>query len=291
MRLGSALGVLVTIGLSGAVPGAQAQFTLLVAVVDSASGSPVETLTPADVRVTEDGLAANVVKIEPVVRSIKVQLLIDNGAGMGRNIVELRNGVRRLLEALPPDVDTTLVTTAPQPRFLVRATKNRDELLKGVDRLAPDSGTGRFTESLSEAIERANKEKDTFTVIICAATTSGDGQVMAAHMQRVINALGGRPIIVHVLMYSGERSATGGDAQIDLGQRVTKMTGGRYENINNMTRYVTLLPELGADVAKQATGNTRQFRITAQRPDGKKGDFGKLAMSSGPRAVTSVRLE
>ena len=69
------------------------------------------------------------------------------------------------------------------------------------------------------------------------------------------------------------------------------MTGGRYEHINNMTRYVTLLPELGADVAKQATGSTKQFRITAQRPDGKKGDFGRLAMSSGSRAVTSVRLE
>ena len=41
----------------------------------------------------------------------------------------------------------------------------------------------------------------------------------------------------------------------------------------------------------RATGSTRQFRITAQRPDGKKGDFGKLGMSAGARAVTSVRLE
>ena len=49
--------------------------------------------------------------------------------------------------------------------------------------------------------------------------------------------------------------------------------------------------ELGKDVAKQLTGSTKQFRITAQRPDGKKGDFGKLSMSAGARVVTSVRLE
>ncbi|MGH9237674.1 MAG: hypothetical protein ACRD3G_06505 [Vicinamibacterales bacterium] len=283
--------VLVVLGLCAAGVRAQEQFTLLATVLDPEKGTPVESLTPADVRVSEDGQPAKVTKVEAVVRQVKVQVLIDNGVGIGSNLAELRSGVRNLLSGLPPDVETTVVTTAPQGRILVRPTKNREELLKGVDRLAPDSSTGRFTESLSEAVERANKEKDTYTVIICAATTSGDGQVMATQMQRVIKALGGRPIIVHVLMYSGERSASGGDAQIDLGQRVTKMTGGRYENINNMTRYVTLLPELGADVAKQATGNTRQFRITAQRPDGKKGDFGKLAMSSGPRAVTSVRLE
>src|SRR5687767_2442579 len=283
--------VLVVLSLCAAGVRAQEQFTLLATVLDPEKGTPVESLTPADVRVSEDGQPAKVTKVEAVVRQVKVQVLIDNGVGIGSNLAELRSGVRNLLSGLPPDFETTVVTTAPQGRILVRPTKNREELLKGVDRLAPDSSTGRFTESLSEAVERANKEKDTYTVIICAATTSGDGQVMATQMQRVIKALGGRPIIVHVLMYSGERSATGGDAQIDLGQRVTKMTGGRYENINNMTRYVTLLPELGADVAKQATGNTRQFRITAQRPDGKKGEFGKLAMSSGPRAVTSVRLE
>lgn len=280
MRLSSVLPVVVTIGLSGAALGAQAQFTLLVAVVDSASGSPVEALTPADVRVTEDGLAATVVKVEPVVRSVKVQVLIDNGAGMGRNIVELRNGVRRLIEGLPPDVDTTIVTTAPQPRFLVRATKNRDELLKGVDRLAPDSGTGRFTESLTEAAGRAAKDKDTFTVIIAAGSTSGDAQIIDSQMQRAFDQVQAKPMIVHVLLYAGERSSSGGVAQVELGQRAAQITGGRYEFINSMNRYSTLLPELGTEVAKQLAGNTRQFRVTVQRPQGKRGDLGKVSIST-----------
>jgi hypothetical protein len=44
-------------------------------------------------------------------------------------------------------------------------------------------------------------------------------------------------------------------------------------------------------VAKQAVGSAKQFRITAQRPDGKKGDFVKLGLSAGARVVTNVRVE
>jgi hypothetical protein len=280
------LTVLVMVTLGATLSG-QSQFTLLTTVIDP-SGKPAETLTPDDVRVTEDGAAAKVLKVEPVVRSVKVQILIDNGMGVGRNIVELRNGVRRLLEALPPDVDTTLVTTAPQARFLVRATKNRDELLKGVDRLAPDSGAGQFTESLDEAAERANKDKDAFYIIIAAGTTAGDAQVNENGMQQALDRVRSKPMIVHVLLYAGERSSTGGVAQVEVGERAAKMTGGRYEFINSMNRYSTLLPELGSEVAKQLVGGTRQFRVTVQRPDGKKGDLGRVSVSAVGKTVSNL---
>lgn len=269
---------------------AQQQITLLANVLDPATGAPVETLTPEDVRVTEDGAVAKVTKVEAANRVVKVQLLIDNGIGIGGNISDLRTGVRKLVEALPPDVETTLVTTAPQGRILVRPTRSREDLLKGVDRLTSDSATGRFTETLIEAADRANRDKDTFTVMIAAGTTSGDGHIQSGHIKELMGKMQGRPMIVHVLMYSGERSATGGDAQIDVGQRVTKATGGRYEYINSMNRYATLLPELGTEVAKQLTGNTRQFRITVQRPENKP-QLGRLSMSAGARIVSSVRVE
>jgi hypothetical protein len=285
------LAVLVTVVLSGPALGAQEQITFLASFTERGSGKPVETMTPADVGVTEDGVTATVLKVEPVVRSVKVQVLIDNGSGIGRNIGELRNGVVRLLEALPPDVETTLVTTSPQPRSLVRPTKNRDELLKGVDRLAPDSGAGQFTASLAEAAERANKDKDAFTVIIAHGTTSGDNRVLESEMQRALEQIGRKPMLVHVVLYAGERSTTGGQTQVDVGERAAQMTGGRYEFVNTTNRYSTLLPELGADVAKQAIGNTRQFRITVQRPAGKRGELGKISVSSASKSVSGLWRE
>jgi hypothetical protein len=280
MTVRSVLPLLVTVVLLGAGVSAQEQFTLLASFTDPATGKPAETVTPADLGVTEDGVTAKIVKVEPVVRSVKVQMLIDNGSGIGRNIGELKNGVRRLLEALPADIDTTLVTTSPQARFLVRATKNREELLKGVDRLAPDTGAGRFTESLTEAAERAIKDKDVFTVIIAAGTTSGDSKILDSEMEQALELVGRKPMIVHVLLYAGEKSASGGVSQMAVGERAAQMTGGRYEFINSISRYSTLLPELGADVAKQLAGNMRQFRVTVQRPTGKKGELGKISVSS-----------
>jgi hypothetical protein len=273
---------------------AQQQVTLRATIVDPISGAAAETVEPSDLRITEDAAAARVVKVEAMTSTVKVQVLVDNGIGIGpQNLGDLRKGVRGLLEALPAGVDTTLVTTAPQPRFLVRATKNREELLRGADRLAPDSGAGRFVESITEAAERARKDKDTFAVIVAAGTTSGDAHITSVEMQRLFEQLRGLTVTVHVLIFSGSaaRSATTGDVQIEAGLAVTKMTEGRYEFINAMSRYVTLLPELGAEVAKQAAGGTKQFRITVQRPDGKSGALGKLTMSAGAKTVASVRLE
>jgi hypothetical protein len=270
---------------------AQQQLTLMATIVDPEKNAAPDTLTPADIRVTEDDVAAKVVKVDSVLRAVKVQLLIDNGVGMGGNLSQLRNGVRSLIEALPKDIEATLVTTAPQPRFVVKPTKNREELLKGVDRLTPDNGAGRFTESLLEAAERANKEKDTFTVIISAGTTSGDGDVREDTTKQLFQQINGKPILVDVLMYQGETSGTGGGSQIEVGQAVTRNTGGRYEYINSMSRYATLMPEFGPDVAKQVAGSAKQFRISVQRPEGKSGKLGRLSISAGARTVASVRLE
>jgi len=270
---------------------AQQQFTVVATILDPEKGTPVETLAPGDVHVMEDGVDGKIVKVEPVNHTVKVQVLIDNGVGIGQNLAELRNGVRGLLEALPRDVETTLVTTSPQGRILVRPTKDREALLKGVSLLTLDSATGRFTESLTEAAERGNKDKDAFTIIIAAATTSGDRDIREVHTKRLLEQIQGKPMVIHVVLYSGEKSATFGDTVFEVAQRVTKITGGRYEAINNMTRYETLLPELAADVAKQATGSVRQFRITVQRPGGKSGNLGKLGINAGARVVSSVKLE
>jgi hypothetical protein len=283
--------LVVLVGLFAIGLRAQQQFTLLATIIDPQKGAPAETVTPADIRITEDGADAKVVKVDTVVRTVKVQILIDNGVGIGQNLTEVRNGVRGLIQALPADVETTLVTTAPQPRFLVKPTKSREELLKGVDRLTLDSGAGQFTESLIEAAERANKDKDAFSIFIAAGTTSGDRDIRESHTKELMERTAGKPMIVHVVIFSGERSATGGDMQREVGQAVTKMTGGRYEYINTITRYATLLPEFGEEVKKQGSGTTRMFRITVQRPDGKKGNVGQISLSAGALSLTSVRME
>jgi len=274
---------------------AQQELSLLASIVDPATGAAPESIDPAGVRVTEDGEAGTVVRIEPINRVVKVQLLIDNGSGIGtENLGLLRRGLRGLIEALPPGMEATLVTTAPQPRTVVRPTTDREALLRAADQLPPDSGPGRFVEAISEAAQRAERERDeAFTVIIVAAATAGDLNVRESDIRRLFERVQGHPVMVHVLLYAGRisRSASGGEVQTDVGLALTEMTQGRFETINTMTRHAELMAEMGADVARQAAGQSRQFRIVARRPDGKSGDLGGLSMSVAGREVQSVTLE
>ena len=273
---------------------AQRQLSLLATITDP-SGAEVTTIDPKDVRVTENGQAANVLKVEPVDRVPKVQVLIDNGIGMPpESIGDLRKGVRGLLEALPPDIEVTVVTTAPQPRFLTRPTTDRNTVLDTVNKLAPDTGAGRFVESLFEAMQRIERDKqqDAAYTIVTIGTSSGDGNVRDRDIQQIQERLEKyRPVIHVALLSQVARSASGGVVQAEVGQAVAKQTGGRYENIAVPNRLATLLPEIGGQLAQTLGKGSRQFRFTVERPGGASGDLGNMAMGVSGKAVASVVIE
>jgi len=291
------LGVLVAmaLGLSAYDVQAQPQFQVYASVVDGTGIAPA-VLQPTDINVMEDGLEAKVVKIETVSFTVKLQLLLDNGIGLGSdNIQHLRNGVRTLLDALPDGMEVTIVATAPQPRFLVRATTDRQLVTKGLALLSPDGSTGRFVESLNEATQRIDKDNtDSASIIIALATTAGDRFVRDSDVEQLVKRLQLRPTTVHVVLLSAPagRTVTGGANQTDIGIRVAELTGGRYEAIAAPTRIATLLPELGALVIKAHETASRQFRITAQRPAGRSGELGNVSMGArGGLGVVSLSFD
>jgi len=213
---------------------------------------------------------------------VKLQILLDNGIGMGsQNVQQLKIGIKALLESMPENLEMTLVTTAPQPRVVVKATTDRAAMLKGLDLLAPDTGAGRFVESLNEATQRIEKDKgDYFPVIVSVATTAGDVNIRDSDVSSMMKRLEARPTTVHVILFNGGQSSSGGSNQTQVGLSVTKYTGGKFENINSATRIPTLLPEFGKSVATDVERQSHQFRITADRPSGASGDVGKISMGA-----------
>lgn len=281
--------VLVMIGFADGVS-AQGQIELYATIVDG-TGATASSVSPADVQVTANGVDAKVVNVEAVEWTTKVQILLDNGGGVGSsNLQQLRTGLKGLLEALPPGLEVTIVTTAPQPRFLVRATTDRAALLAGVDKLAPDSGAGRFVESLNEALQRNERDKAAFFgIMVMLGTTMGDNRVPDRDINQIFERAQKKPTTVHVVMLSsGTQSASGGVVQQEVGQRVAQLTNGRYESINAPSRIQTLLPEIGAQIAKSNQGASKQFRITAERA-GKSDEPLKISVSArNGKVVTGI---
>jgi hypothetical protein len=275
-----AAAVAVLLATSSLVHAQQQQFQIFASIADG-SGAPVSALQPGDLRIVENGAEANIVKAEPVSWPMKIQVMVDNGVGLGsENLLHLRNGLKGLFEALPADVEVTLYTTAPQARTVVKPTTDKATLQDGISRIAPDGGTGRFIESLNEAAQRIEKDKtDHFPVIILVGTTAGDGNFLERDVQKMMQRLSQRPSTVHVVMLSNTKSTTGGANQTNVGIAVTQMTGGRFESIAAPSRLATLLPEIGQQVAKSHDKQSHQFRITAQRPGGASGELGNLGIS------------
>ena len=285
----SLLGIVGVLGLTTLGIHAQQQIQLFARIVDS-KGAPVAALEPGDVTIKENNVDTKVLKIDPINWPIKVQVLVDNGIGLGNdNLSNIRTGLRGLIEALPEGTELTFVTTAPQPRIVVRPTTDRMAQLKGIDLLSPDSGTGRFVESLNEAMQRVEKDKtDFFPVIISAGTVSGDTTSNLENTYKeLIRRLQKRPATVHVVMFSKStgQAAQNGGIQQEVGIQVTQAVRGRYEAIAVGSRLATLLPELGAQVAKSHENQSHQFRLTiARSSSGNLGEIG-IATRSGLSAT------
>jgi hypothetical protein len=288
MRSKLLVGIALAVCVAATDARAQQQFQIYASVAD-ASGKALTTLEPADLKVMEDGVDAKVVKAEPVNWPVKVQLLVDNGVGLGgQNIQTLKDGIKGLIEALPDNLEVTIVTTAPQPRFLVRPTTDKAMMIGGLSLLSPDSGAGRFVESMNEATQRIERDKtDQFPIIISFATSSGDANVRDNDVKNIFARVQKKPTTVHVvLLNSTTGSSTGGANQTQVGLAVTQATRGRYESIAAATRIATLLPELGKQVAESVAKQTKQFRVTVERPAGKSGELGKV--SAGARSGISL---
>ena len=269
------------------------QIQVYASVLDG-TGAPAKTLEVGDVVLKENGADATVTSVEPVNWPVKLQLLLDNGIGLGsQNMQLLKNGVAGLLDALPQSLEVTVVSTAPQPRILARAATDRAAVQKGIDLLAADSGAGRFVESLSEATQRIERDKgDFFSVIVTVATTVGDRDTRESDVQRIMKRLEARPTTVHVVVLGTGSSASGGANQTNVGLTITKFTGGRFENINSATRIATLLPEIGRQAATTIERQSHLFRVSADRPAGASGDFGQITLGSkAPLRVAGLSFD
>jgi hypothetical protein len=91
-------------------------------------------------------------------------------------------------------------------------------------------------------------------------------------------------------MFSKGTGQSTGGVQTEVGLQVTKYVGGRYEAIAVGSRLATLLPEIGAQVAKSQENQSHQFRITVARPSS--GNIGKLTMGTrSGLSATSLSMD
>jgi len=245
---------------------AQKQQQIFVSLV-APNGTAVTDLQASDVSVTEDGVDCKIVKLEPINWPTKLQVLVDNGKANTNPINPLRDGLKALFEQMPDGVEMSLYATAGTPRPLVKPVIDRQKLIEGIALIAPDSGAGMFFDALSEAAGRIARDKTPhFPVILMVGSDFGTVRASDPDFKKLQETILTRAVTVHIIVMSGSGGTSGGGAQTEIGLGLTKLSGGRYENINATTRLATLLPEWGKKIAESQALQSHQFRVTYERP-------------------------
>ena len=104
-----------------------------VQAVDERTGRVVTNLRRDEVLVRESGIWREVLTVRPANLPIKLTVLVDNGSAITRSFDYLQEGLRVFFSQLPPNQEMSLVTLAPEPRWVVTETLDREEIYRGID--------------------------------------------------------------------------------------------------------------------------------------------------------------
>ena len=167
------------------------------------TGAPVSNLDVSQVSMTVDGAACAPLRLEAIDWPTRLAVLVDNSGASLEWFSTLRESLRRFLFEVPEGVQTSLVTLAPQPRWIVRPTDERADFWRGIDLIIPDRGGAKFVEGIGEAADRIEQQTTDAFWTIMIITTNGT-ETSGGDLQRIFDRLHAqvlrRPVTIHVVM-------------------------------------------------------------------------------------------
>jgi hypothetical protein len=265
------------------------QIQVFISALD-ASGNPVSDLKPEEIAMSENGAPGKVVSLDRHQLPIKLTIALDNGRESTPALATMRMGLTGLVEALPADVEVTLITMS-QPQTVVRPTTDRAQITQGISRFGVDSrGVAKFSETVLEYSQRIDKDfkdkKLTYAPMLLLVSTSAPEPetVEPDTIQKALNTLLTRGARVSVMMFTTTPTNTESVANMKQGRQalisapIVKASRGKFEAVVTFNQLATLLPEWGKEIALNHARQTTQFRAVIERPGGATGPLNNLAL-------------
>jgi hypothetical protein len=293
---------------------AQEESAIYLFAVD-AKGTPLLDIVPDDLIIREDAGTSRIVSVRRFGIPLRVTVLLDNGPRTADSLVHYRAGLKKFFDGLPPNLNVSLIATAPNPRWLIRETTDRLQIEKGISLITPDEGLGRFSDALVEYAGRLDDEfrnvsrergQPYLPVLVSIATTNQDGsEVRGAANLKMITSLVRHRVATTMIMVSPSRSAPATVGQpvleFDEGQNaeiakaLQEATRGGYVPItgSGTTALSTkILPELAAAITVRYIRQMTQHRVVMERPAGASGPMKNFSLSlrnhPGARVIVST---
>jgi hypothetical protein len=267
------------------------------------TGTPVLDLEPADITIKEDLGPSTILSVRRFGWPLKVTVLVDNGLRTADALIHYRAGLKKFFAGLPPDVPVSLIAMAPNPRWLIRESKDKVQIEKGVNLITIDTESlPRFSDALVEYAKRLDEEfrgvsaeqlPPYLPVLVSIATRDQDGShVLRDTNQKMIVSLRKFRVWTNMIMVSPGRAPTDpGTAPaigVDEGQNaeiakiVQENTRGQYIPIGGAgtsALSTKILPEMAQEITLRYLRQMTQHRIVMQRPEGAAGPMKNFSLA------------
>lgn len=255
----------------GASRTAQEQ-TLYIAFTEP-DGAPVTDMTIDEVIVQWDEVLCEIVALEPIEWPARVTIFVDNATESESALPDMREGVRRLVQALPPSIEVGIASLSGRPQFRVRPTTDRDAVNDAIGVLVSEGGAAAFFDALYEEAERVehDRERQYLSVAVMVAVVGAEGsrRTRPEAMETLMDRLYETGMVVHTMLFTTPYGLAGtlGRAQARWGTDMAAATRGRFEEMTVSTRFRAALPELAADIRRRHRLTRHQYRVTYRPPE------------------------
>jgi VWFA-related protein len=253
---------------------AQVDERVMYASVVDDKGQPIAGLNARDLIVREDGQTREILRVTKDDDPLQVALLVDNSVEMRDKVSDLRKAIAAFISTLRSGVQVALLTLAERPTIVVNYTSDKAALSKGVDRIVAYDAGNYVLDGIAEAAEGLSKR--TLARSVMVVVTGQGPELSYRHYTDALRPLRESGAALHAIMVTasniegalhavehGNPGDSGGGIggvgrDIVLG-RMTKETGGRYEEVLTMNALSAKLQQLSSEISSQ-------YRVTFARP-------------------------
>jgi VWFA-related protein len=253
---------------------AQVDERIMYASVVDDKGQPIVGLNARDLIVREDGQTREILRVAKDDDPLQVALLVDNSVEMRSKVSDLRKAIAAFISSLRPGVQVVLLTLAERPTIVVNYTADKAALLKGVDRIVAYDAGNYVLDGIAEAAEGLSKR--TLARSVMVVVTGQGPELSYRHYTDALRPLRESGAALHAIMVTAANiegmlhaveHGNAGDSGAGMGGvgrdivlgRMTKETGGRYEEVLTMSALSAKLQQLSSEVSNQ-------YRVTFARP-------------------------
>jgi hypothetical protein len=234
---------------------------LYVTALDAKSKAPVESLTAADIRVTEDDRAREVLRVSPATTPMPIAVVVDNQAAAQPMIADLRTALVRFLPEVATLGPVALITTADRPTIVQDYTTDVEKLTEAANRIFAQPGSGATlldaVVEVSRGLGRREEERAAIVLVTLELT-----EFSTLHFNQVLDSLKQGGAMMSGVVLVNQRGSNQNDAArnraVVLDRGIQSSGGTRVDVLTSLS--------FGTALSQIAGALKHQHRVVYARP-------------------------